>query len=154
MKKMTCERTLEKLRLLGFLAQKVEYWQAIPSHPGGGVRRDLFGCIDIVAIGGDEIVGVQAVDASGLQGHLRKLAKDYIHHALSCWLSSGGRFELCVWRKLKVKRGGKAVRWEEKIVPVRFPDLYDPDEEGVAYLYPNGVRYGERFYPINRETSC
>lgn len=83
------QRSLRYLRENGYEAQVVERWNQF-----AGIRQDLFGCIDIVAVGNGEILGVQATSASNLSARRTKsepLAKG--------WLANGGQFELHGWSK-------------------------------------------------------
>ena len=112
------QRTLRACREQGRFVEKVEQWisyggpKAKP-QPGRpmGIRRDAFGFIDIIAIDTDAIVAVQACGADRKSHREKILASDY---SLP-WLQAGGRIELWSWRKLKVKRGGKAMRWTPDI---------------------------------------
>ena len=113
----TSARSLERCRKLGLLAGKVERWVPMPSHPGGGKRMDFLGVFDIIAftdpLATDEryCVAIQSCAMSGRAAHLAKMNES--HAVISAWNSvPGHRAELWSWRKLKVKRGGKAVRWE------------------------------------------
>ena len=54
------QRTLKYLRDQGLTAGIVERWMPNPKHPAGGVRKDLFGIIDIIAIGPEKTMGVQS----------------------------------------------------------------------------------------------
>lgn len=101
-KKSPTARTLERQRKEGWTAQVVEKWNA---H--ARVRIDLFGCLDVVAIG-NGILGVQATSGSNLAARRTKSAAE---PKLLTWLASGGRFQLWGWRKLK-----KSNRWEVRRV--------------------------------------
>lgn len=61
------QRTLQHLREAGYpLVQVVERW-----NPHARVRQDLFGIIDVVAVGAD-IVGVQATSGSNVSKRTAK----------------------------------------------------------------------------------
>ncbi len=62
--------TLRALRRDGYTAQVVEHWV-----PGANVRRDLFGIVDVLAIRGDETLGVQATSDSNVSARVRKIAE-------------------------------------------------------------------------------
>lgn len=113
------QRTLRELRNRGVVCAVVERWNQFAGPHG--VRQDLFGFIDICALypGDKGIVGVQSTGPSGHAQHRKKILED-CEHALD-WLKSGGKIELWSWRKLKLKRGGKAERW--------FPRVEDITEE-------------------------
>lgn len=104
--KRPTQRTLEWLRERGHTAQVVERWQMIPNHPGGGVRQDLFGVIDVIALTGGRITGIQCGAMSGHSAHLKKcLAEPRLRE----WLRCGGGFVIHSWG-LKGARG-KVKRW-------------------------------------------
>ncbi len=97
-------RTMNHLRRLGFSVGIVERWIA-----QAGIRKDLFGCIDLVACKpGESVLGVQATVASCLSARLTK-AKSIPE--LGIWLATGARFQVWAWKKV----GG---RWFPKIVQV------------------------------------
>jgi hypothetical protein len=102
--------------------EKVEQWLVYGTPKPGmptGTRRDAFGFIDILAIDADAIVAIQACTASGAK-HLRKIQESEYADA---WLRAGGRIELWIWRKVKLKRGGKAVRWRARVEQVTAETL-------------------------------
>jgi hypothetical protein len=87
-----------------------------------GVRVDLFGVIDIIALievdGYDRIFGIQCTSGSG-SSRVRKSEQE---PRLKRWLGAGGLFEVWGWRKLKagwrVKRRraqmeGGEIEWKE-----------------------------------------
>lgn len=93
-------RTLAKLKSRGIPAQVVEKWIAIKGHPGGGVRRDLFNIIDIVALRGC-IWGIQATSAANVSKRIEKINAEPL--ALE-WIRAGGSLSVFGWSK-KGKRG-------------------------------------------------
>ena len=103
-------RTLTRLRDLGYHADVVERWL-----PRANVRRDLFGCIDVVAVHPHDrvILGVQATTAAHVA---HRLAKARGQPALAAWLRSGGQFQVWGW----CRRGR---RWEVKVGGVEADDL-------------------------------
>ena len=98
------QRTLKANRNLGRICGIVEKFQQY----GGkfGIRQDLFGFIDIIAI--DEFEGIVAIQSTGQDwsGHIKKIMEleeivlKWLHHA---------PLELWSWRKVKKVRGGKAM---------------------------------------------
>jgi hypothetical protein len=80
---------LAECRARGWDADKVE--QRIPHC---FVTRDLFGCIDIVAMTGITFLGIQVTSGSG-GNHAARRAKAIAEPRLRRWLELGGRFE--VW---------------------------------------------------------
>jgi len=107
------QRTLKGLQDKGYLTDICERWILNPRHPAGGVRRDLFWFLDIIAIRDNDILGVQSCGTAFSQ-HRHKILGE-CRSAAWAWLKAGGKIELWGWRKLKVKRGGKAVRWTPRI---------------------------------------
>lgn len=118
------QRTLRACREQGRFVDKTEQWISYgfkqkpePGKPAG-TRRDLFGFIDIIAIDTDAIVAIQACTQTG-KAHREKILD--CEYSLA-WLKTGNKIELWVWRKIKVKRGGKAVRWTPKIENITVED--------------------------------
>ena len=102
------ERTLATLRADGWTAEVVERW-----NPHARVRHDLFNIADILAVRGRETLAVQVTAGSGVSARLRKLTASA---ALPLLHAAGWRVEVHGWRRVKVKRGGKASRWACRIV--------------------------------------
>src|SRR5262245_40135020 len=99
-------RTLARLRDLGYTAAVVEKWV-----PYANVCRDLFGCIDVIAVHPRDriILGVQATTEAHVA---HRLAKARALPELAAWLRSGGTFQVWGW----CRRGRK---WDVKIVAVQ-----------------------------------
>lgn len=102
--------TLRTLRRHGFLATVAESW-----IPHANRRRDLFGCIDVLAIDRRE-PGILAVQCTTLPHIPDRLAKARGRPELAAWLRAGGRFEVWGWSK-------RAGRWQVRIIAVRPEDL-------------------------------
>lgn len=62
--------SLDKWRDRGYMVQTVEHW-----IQGGRIkkRRDLFGIIDIVAIGNGETIGIQSTSRSNMRARVKKI---------------------------------------------------------------------------------
>ena len=106
-------RTMALLRKQDITPHLVEKW--IHFGDRGGIRKDLFGIIDVLAMSPERgILGVQVCAMSGRAAHMKKLTAENRENTIT-WLRSGGKLELHAWRKLKVKRGGKAMRWTPDI---------------------------------------
>ena len=106
-------RTLEYIRSQGWIADKVEQFNP---HAGKfGQRKDMFGFGDVVAMGENSIIAIQSCGQS-FAAHDRKIREDetVAPNAL-LWVQNGGRLILIGWRKVKLKRGGKAMRWQPRI---------------------------------------
>lgn len=98
-------RTLKVLREAGWPAQVVERW-----CPFSRRRKDLFGCIDIVALINGNVVGIQACAGSS---HAARRKKSQDEPLLKDWLECGALF--VVWSWAKQGPAGKAKRWTFRI---------------------------------------
>lgn len=84
----------------------------------------MFGFADIVAMGEGKIIAIQSC-GQDFSGHNRKIIEETGEAALK-WLECGGRILLIAWRKVKLKRGGKAMRWEPRIREFKTADFAEP----------------------------
>jgi hypothetical protein len=115
-KESPTSRALRDLRQLGFIADKVE--QRLPKC---FITRDLFGCIDIVAVReGVGILGVQATSNNG-GNHSARRIKAIAEPRLRNWLLAGGRFE--IWSYAKQGARGERKIWTLRRDPVTLDDL-------------------------------
>lgn len=108
------QRTLRAMREQGRLCGIVERFNA---HVGPyGIRQDLFGFIDIIAI--DPVHGIVAVQSCGQSfgDHVKKL-KEERNEAVFEWCKHA-HCELWGWRKVKLHRGGKVMRWAPRIADI------------------------------------
>ena len=110
----TSQRTIQHLNKLDIKCGSVEKFNSFTNQ-----HKDLFGIIDIIAIYNDGIAGIQAC-GTDFKPHERKIlaSKEAID-----WLASGGILELWGWRKLKLKKGSKAVRWKPRIRRFKLSDF-------------------------------
>jgi len=101
-------RSLAHLRKLGFTAQVVEKFNYFTKQ-----RKDLFGCIDIIAIHPEQkrILGVQATSLSNIQSRVKKSEEEPM---LQTWFAAGGLFQVHGWGKKGAK--GKRKLWELKTI--------------------------------------
>lgn len=106
----TAQRTMKYLRGIGYEAQVVERW-----NPFAGIRQDLFGWIDVVAVAGDipGALGVQTTTAHNMTARLHKALGN---KALVAWIKAGGRLVIHGWKKVKN-------RWVVDCRPVTLADL-------------------------------
>lgn len=107
-------RTLALLRKRGCCADVVE------RRLGGTfVTKDLFGCIDVVALepGALGLLGVQATTVSNQASRVAKIRRE---PRARLWLQAGNRLAVVGW----AKRGprGKRKFWAASITEVRFND--------------------------------
>jgi len=96
-----------------------------------GRRIDLFNIIDIIAIDDAQTIGVQSC-GQDFSGHHKKLTEEK-EQEVRDWLAGGTReLWLIGWRKLKLRRGGKAKRWRPRtrkyyLTTTDFLDWEDPE---------------------------
>jgi len=107
--KSPTSRTLEFLRDEGYECGIVERFN--PYAGKFGVRQDLFGIIDIIAIKEDSMLGVQSCGQAFSEHDKKILASENTE----LWLKSGAKLMLIGWRKVKKKRGGKQMVWKPRI---------------------------------------
>jgi hypothetical protein len=93
-----------------------EYWRSIPGHPGGGIRKDLFGFVDVVAIGEGAIIAIQATSGANGSARVHKIVNE-CHDAALEWLLAGGRIEVWAWKKY-AKKGPDNKFWQVRRTPV------------------------------------
>jgi len=105
------QRTLKLLRDEGYLAQVVERWCSFTKR-----RHDLFGIIDVLAIKEGETLAVQTTSGSGVSARMKKMLDS---DTLEPIMKAGWKVHVHGWRKVKVKRGGKAMRWAVRIVDMK-----------------------------------
>jgi len=115
------QRTLKALRQMGRRCDIVERFN--PYVGQHGIRQDLFNIIDLIALDPERgIVGVQCTTGNCYSDHWKKLTVDHAQESYD-WVECGGILELWAWRKIKVKRGGKAMIWKPRIVEITIGEL-------------------------------
>ena len=115
------QRTIRELKNNGRVCGIVEKWNPhVGSH---GIRQDLFGIIDVLALDPERgVVGVQCCGGD-FAAHYRKITEERIQETMD-WLQTPGTvLEIWSWRKVKMKRGGIAKVWRPKIVEITLKDL-------------------------------
>ena len=109
------QKTLRQLRQQGSICGIVEHFNQYAR-----IRQDLFGFIDIVALLPDRgIVAIQCCTTD----HASHKAKILANEVAPEWLKSGGKIEIWSWRKLKIKRGGVAMRWTPRVEEITKEDF-------------------------------
>ncbi len=95
-----------------------------------GVRKDLFGFVDIVALG-EQIIAIQSTSYPNMSARRRKIEGECTQ-AAEAWIRAGGRIEVWGFRKhdsfQKVERfDGTMTRrkWLPKIVEVTKESMYN-----------------------------
>jgi len=112
------QRTLKAMREQGRICGIVEKFNA--NVKPYGIRQDLFGFIDIIAI--DPTDGIVAIQSCGqsFSEHVKKLTVERNENVYE-WCKHAP-CELWGWRKIKLKRGGKAMRWLPRVADVKIVD--------------------------------
>ena len=90
------QRSLAFLRAAGYRAAVVEHW-----NPFAGIRQDLFGIIDIVAVGGGRTKGVQTTTSTNLSSRVKKIEAS---EALADLQHAGWGIEVHGWRRPTKRR--------------------------------------------------
>jgi hypothetical protein len=98
------QRSLAHLRADGYTVEVVEHW-----NPHARIRQDLFGCIDLLALRGDETLAVQTT-TTGVAARVRKIA-DNPH--LPAMRAAGWTIHVHGWRKSSVTK-----KWTLRTVDV------------------------------------
>lgn len=95
------QRTLAECRKRGWDADIVERRLRF------NVTKDLLGCIDVVAVTPDGIIGIQATSGPH---HAARVAKCKAEPRIAGWFRAGARLQ--VWSFAKRGKRGKAKRWQ------------------------------------------
>ena len=120
-------RTLEYIRSQGWIADKVEQFNVYAGK--FGQRKDMFGFADIVAMGENSIIAIQSC-GQDFAKHDRKILQDeQVAPNAMLWLKNGGRLILIGWRKVKLRRGSKALRWKPRIKEYTLSDFIEYEKE-------------------------
>ncbi len=88
------QRTLTRWRNMGYRAEVVERWLK-----GANVRKDLFGCIDVLAVKNGETVGIQSTSYSHVSERVAKIKE--MPETLADLKAAGWRIIVEGWRKPK-----------------------------------------------------
>ena len=107
---------MKKLREDGWEAEKVE--QTIPKTY---IKRDLFNCIDIVAIREGMTLGVQATSIAHIRDHIEKHNKEPL---LYLWLKAKNRFQIWGWAKQGKRGERKTFRLKKFEVRLRWTNYF------------------------------
>jgi len=74
----------------------------------------MFHFCDILCLDGERTIAVQCC-GSDYQQHVIKIRENEF---IVPWLRAGNELQIWAWRKLKKKRGGKAMEWKPRIADV------------------------------------
>jgi hypothetical protein len=86
------ERTLKALREKGYTCFIVEHWNSFIK-----CRQDLFGFVDILALGTDEVIGIQACARGDVSKRVDKIAN---HKNVGPVRKAGIRIEVHGWERM------------------------------------------------------
>ena len=95
MAKTPTQRTLAEMRSRGYACEVVERWNAFAK-----IRQDLFGFIDVLCLGENEVIGVQATSAGNVAARVRKIAE---HDNVSAVRKAGIRLLVHGWNGDKLR---------------------------------------------------
>lgn len=142
------QRTMDWLRKKGLSVDKAEYWKTshhyrnvvteaknFRGYPHGlqkalsalkngseGVRKDLFGFIDIVTAGDGAITAWQVCARSGISAHKKKILTECTIAALN-WLLDGGRIKIIGWKRFDETIPGDRRKIRENIREITLEDF-------------------------------
>ena len=131
------QRTLALLKSQGVSFHKTEQWISFfpkkgdpPDKRPGGVRRDLFNIIDVLAMYPDTRIadGVDRMSLVGIQVMGEDIGvhrtKAYGNTMTKEWLQTGSVFQFWSWRKRPKVPGSKMLVWKLRVIHISL------DEEG------------------------
>jgi hypothetical protein len=87
------QRSLKYLRDLGYKPWIVEHWNHFAR-----IRQDLYGCIDILAIGNGETIAVQTTSRSNVAARKKKIVENEYYPEM---VRSGWKVQVHGWGKIK-----------------------------------------------------
>ena len=117
------QRTLRELRKQGLVADIVE--RRLPAGPGMpyGKTLDFLHIIDLMALDPNRgVVGIQ-VCGSDVPSHMKKIKEQHVNNTIAWLETPGTSLEVWGWRKVKLRRGGKAMRWSPRVRMFSLDDL-------------------------------
>ena len=93
------QRTIKMMRDQGYMVATVEYYNAFTKR-----KHDLFGCIDLLAIGNGETIAIQVTSKSNMSARIKKIeSSDALPEMLRSkwrilvhgwWKGTNGRYQL------------------------------------------------------------
>lgn len=89
------ERTLKLMRDRGYTAEVTEHW-----NPHAKRRKDLFGFVDVLCLGEDEVVAVQCTSYPNVAGRVKKIAE---HENVGAVRKAGIRILVHGWKGMKLR---------------------------------------------------
>lgn len=109
-------RAMKYYRDQGYTVNKVEIW-----NPYDRKNHDLFGILDLVAVGHGTFMGIQVCGGGDFAAHDRKIKAAEI--SVELLQVPGFRLVLIGFRKVKYKRGGKLEVWKPRIKVYNIEEL-------------------------------
>lgn len=105
------QRSLAYLRAQGLLVTITEHWNPhVPRADGGrGIRQDLFGFADLVALD-PSMLGLLAVQTTSGANVAARVTKILALNTALVWLATGNRIVVHGWRKAGPR--GKRQTWQ------------------------------------------
>jgi hypothetical protein len=97
------QRSSKYLRERGFMVVKTE-------TSDRGLKHDLLGILDAIALAPDRTVGVQACGGSDFAEHVRTITTRKRSNTIQ-WLAAGNELLLIGWRKI-----GRPARWTPRLL--------------------------------------
>jgi hypothetical protein len=94
------QRAMKECRSRGWIPWVVEKW-----NPHAKIKQDMYGCIDVIAITPDEIIGLQITSGSN---HASRRAKCLEEPRMKDWCAVAG---LEVWSYAKQGARGEKKAW-------------------------------------------
>lgn len=125
-RKSLTQRSMEEARKRGLRVANVEKWINVPGHPGGGVRRDMFGLFDLVVIEPGVITGIQSTGYTHRSEHISKMMEN---ENLSPWIEAGGKVEIWTWKK-KVVQGKPKYEVRKEVIGFHKSSIEETYTEG------------------------
>jgi hypothetical protein len=114
------QRTIRSLKEQGMRCAVVEKWNAYAGE--FGKRIDLFNIIDILALDSTGVIGIQAC-GTDFKKHFEKLTVEHAEESIDWLKTPCTKLFIYSWRKLKLKRGGLAMRWTPRIVEITLQNF-------------------------------
>jgi hypothetical protein len=116
-------RTKRALDSIGYLNANTEQWIRVPDSPIGGIRRDLFGFCDRVAIGEGTLLFIQCTVQDRASDHVLAVLKNDAARKI-CEIATlfhgtyGDRipYRVQVWAWAKRGARGEKKTWTVKII--------------------------------------
>lgn len=120
------QRSLQKLRNEGYEPAIVEHW-----NPFAKIRQDLWNCLDLIAVNGSGILGVQTTSGAHVAHRVAKLRANPLVPVI---MASGIRIEIHGWRKLRSRGKKPKERWECRVVALT-PEMLNPRDPNPLHMF-------------------